>query len=66
MRERQRVEILRNLLVAQGSLADLMAATGASAASARRDVPPHGLAILREAGVQTLVADPETRVTEAA
>ncbi len=39
MRERQRVEILRNLLAAQGflSTADLMAATGVSAASARRD-----------------------------
>ena len=39
MRERQRVEILRNLLAAQGflSIADLMAATGVSAASARRD-----------------------------
>ena len=39
MRERQRVEILRNLLAAQGflSIANLMAATGVSAASARRD-----------------------------
>src|SRR5580658_3949462 len=39
MRERQRVEIVRNLLAAQGflSIADLMAATGVSAASARRD-----------------------------
>jgi DeoR family ulaG and ulaABCDEF operon transcriptional repressor len=39
MRERQRVEILRNLLAAQGflSIADVMAATGVSAASARRD-----------------------------
>ena len=39
MRERQRVEVLRNLLAAQGlvSIADLMAATGVSAASARRD-----------------------------
>ena len=35
MRERQRVEILRDLLAAQGflSIADLMAATGASAAT---------------------------------
>ena len=66
MREQQRVEILHNLLAAQGSLADLMAATGASAASARRDAPPRALVILREAGVQTLVADPETRVTEVA
>jgi DeoR/GlpR family transcriptional regulator of sugar metabolism len=39
MRERQRVEILRNLLATQGflSIADVMAATGVSAASARRD-----------------------------
>src|ERR1700729_114514 len=39
MRERQRVEIVRNLLAAQAflSIADLMAATGVSAASARRD-----------------------------
>ena len=39
MREGQRVEIVRDLLAAQGflSIADLMAATGVSAASARRD-----------------------------
>jgi DeoR family ulaG and ulaABCDEF operon transcriptional repressor len=39
MRERQRVEIVRNLLAARGflSIADLIAATGVSAASARRD-----------------------------
>ena len=39
MRERQRVEIVRSLLAARGflSIADLMAATGVSAASARRD-----------------------------
>jgi DeoR/GlpR family transcriptional regulator of sugar metabolism len=39
MRERQRVEIVRDLLAAQGflSIADLMAAKGVSAASARRD-----------------------------
>jgi DeoR family transcriptional regulator, ulaG and ulaABCDEF operon transcriptional repressor len=39
MRERQRIEIVRNLLAVQGflSIADLMAATGVSAASARRD-----------------------------
>jgi DeoR/GlpR family transcriptional regulator of sugar metabolism len=38
MRKRQRVEILRKLHAAQGflSIADLMAATGVSAASARR------------------------------
>ena len=37
MRERQRVEIVRDLLAAQSflSIADLMAATGVSAASAR-------------------------------
>jgi len=39
MRERQRAEIARHLLSERGflSIADLMAATGASAASARRD-----------------------------
>src|SRR4051812_34412235 len=39
MRERQRAEIARGLLAERGflSIADLMAATGASAASARRD-----------------------------
>jgi DeoR family transcriptional regulator, ulaG and ulaABCDEF operon transcriptional repressor len=39
MRERQRAEIARNLLSQRGflSIAELMAATGASAASARRD-----------------------------
>jgi hypothetical protein len=39
MRERQRVEIVSDLLAAQGflSIADLMAATGLSTASARRD-----------------------------
>ena len=39
MRERQRADIARNLLGQRGflSIADLMAATGASAASARRD-----------------------------
>ena len=39
MREGQRIEIVRDLLAAQGflSIADLMAATGVSAASARRD-----------------------------
>src|SRR5436305_1710258 len=39
MRERQRADIARNLLSQHGflSIADLMAATGASAASARRD-----------------------------
>ena len=39
MRERQRAEIVRNLLAERGflSIADVMAATGVSAASARRD-----------------------------
>jgi DeoR/GlpR family transcriptional regulator of sugar metabolism len=39
MRERQRVKILRKLRAAQAflSIADLMAATGVSAASGRRD-----------------------------
>lgn len=39
MRERQRAEVVRNLLATRGflSIADVMAATGASAASARRD-----------------------------
>jgi DeoR family ulaG and ulaABCDEF operon transcriptional repressor len=48
MRERQRAEIVRNLLAERGflSIADIMAATGVSAASARRDA-----ARLAEAGV---------------
>ena len=48
MRERQRAEIARNLLAQRGflSIADLMAATGASAASTRRDAGR-----LAEAGV---------------
>lgn len=39
MRDRQRAEIVRNLLAERGfvSIAEIMAATGASAASARRD-----------------------------
>jgi DeoR family transcriptional regulator, ulaG and ulaABCDEF operon transcriptional repressor len=39
MRERQRAEVVRNLLAERGflSIADIMAATGVSAASARRD-----------------------------
>jgi DeoR/GlpR family transcriptional regulator of sugar metabolism len=55
MRERRRVEILRNRLAAQGFLfiADLTAAAGVSVATARR-------------GVQTLLVDHGTRVTEAA
>ena len=52
MRESERVEILRNLLAAQEFLfiAELTA-------------PSHSLAMLREAGAQTLVADPEMRIT---
>ncbi len=48
MRERQRAEIVRNLLAERGflSIADVMAATGVSAASARRDAGR-----LAEAGV---------------
>ena len=48
MRERQRAEIVRNLLAERGflSISDIMAATGVSAASARRDA-----ARLAEAGV---------------
>jgi hypothetical protein len=63
MRER-RVEILRNLLAAQGFLpvADLMA-TDLSVASGHRGAPPCSLAVRCEAGVQTLVVDPEARVT---
>src|SRR5271155_3420798 len=61
MRERQRVEIVRNLLAARGflSIAELMAATGASAASARRDagrLAEAGLAERVHGGVQALSA----------
>ena len=59
MRERQRAEIVRNLLAERGflSIADIMAATGASAASARRDavrlaVPAATLSVL---GFETIM-----------
>jgi DeoR family ulaG and ulaABCDEF operon transcriptional repressor len=59
MRERQRAEIARNLLSQRGflSIADLMAATGASAASARRDagrLAEAGLAERVHGGLQAL------------
>ncbi len=59
MRERQRAEMLRNLLAARGflSIADVMAATGVSAASARRDaarLAEAGLAERVYGGVQAL------------
>ena len=61
MRERQRAEIVRNLLSQRGflSIADLMAATGASAASARRDagrLAEAGLAERVHGGVQAIKA----------
>jgi len=57
MRERQRAEIVRNLLAARGflSIADIMAATGVSAASARRDavrLADMGLAERLHGGIQ--------------
>ena len=54
MRERQRVEILRYPL------------TRVHALITDRGAPPEVLAMLRDAGVQTIVVDPETRITEAA
>ncbi len=59
MRERQRAEIARNLLTQRGflSIADLMAATGASAASARRDagrLAEAGLAERVHGGLQAI------------
>jgi DeoR family ulaG and ulaABCDEF operon transcriptional repressor len=59
MRERQRAEIVRNLLAERGflSIADIMAATGVSAASARRDavrLAEAGLAERLHGGVQAL------------
>jgi DeoR family ulaG and ulaABCDEF operon transcriptional repressor len=59
MRERQRAEIARDLLKQRGflSIADLMAATGASAASARRDavrLAQAGLAERVHGGLQAL------------
>jgi DeoR family transcriptional regulator, ulaG and ulaABCDEF operon transcriptional repressor len=57
MRERQRTEIVRKLLAERGfvSIADIMAATGVSAASARRDagrMADSGLAERVHGGVQ--------------
>ncbi|MGA8711546.1 MAG: DeoR/GlpR family DNA-binding transcription regulator [Roseiarcus sp.] len=59
MRERQRAEIVRNLLAERGflSIADIMAATGVSAASARRDagrLADAGLADRVHGGVQAI------------
>jgi DeoR family ulaG and ulaABCDEF operon transcriptional repressor len=59
MRERQRAEIVRNLLAERGflSIADIMAATGVSAASARRDavrLADMGIAERLHGGVQAL------------
>jgi DeoR family transcriptional regulator, ulaG and ulaABCDEF operon transcriptional repressor len=59
MRERQRAEIVRNLLAERGflSIADIMAATGVSAASARRDagrMADAGLAERLHGGVQAI------------
>ncbi len=59
MRERQRADIARNLLAERGflSIADLMAATGASAASARRDagrLAEAGIAERVHGGLQAL------------
>jgi len=59
MRERQRAEIVRNLLAERGfvSIADIMAATGASAASARRDavrLANAGLAERLHGGIQAI------------
>jgi DeoR family ulaG and ulaABCDEF operon transcriptional repressor len=59
MRERQRAEIVQNLLSERGflSIADLMAATGVSAASARRDagrLAEMGLAERVHGGIQAV------------
>lgn len=59
MRERQRAEIVRNLLAERGflSIAEIMAATGVSAASARRDavrLADMGLAERLHGGIQML------------
>jgi len=61
MRERQRAEILRNLLAERDfvSIADIMAATGVSAASARRDagrLADAGFADRVHGGVQAIAA----------
>src|SRR5271157_5766219 len=59
MRERQRAEIVRNLLAERGflSIGDIMAATGVSAASARRDagrLADAGLAERLHGGIQAI------------
>jgi DeoR family transcriptional regulator, ulaG and ulaABCDEF operon transcriptional repressor len=59
MRERQRAEIVRNLLAERGfvSIAEIMAATGVSAASARRDagrLAEAGLAERLHGGIQAI------------
>ncbi len=59
MRERQRAKIVRNLLAERGylSIADIMAATGVSAASARRDagrLADAGFAERLHGGIQAL------------
>jgi DeoR family ulaG and ulaABCDEF operon transcriptional repressor len=59
MRERQRAEIVRNLLAERGflSIADIMAATGVSAASARRDagrLAESGFAERLHGGIQAI------------
>jgi hypothetical protein len=54
MRERQRVEVLRCSLTRVHPLI------------IDRSAPPEALAVLRDAGVQTIVVDAETRITEAA
>ena len=68
MRERQRLEIVRNLLAERGflSIAEIMAATGVSAASARRDagrLAEAGLADRVHGGVQA-VGDPLSRLID--
>ena len=61
MRERQRAEIVRNLLAERGflSIAEVMSATGASAASARRDagrLAEAGFAERVHGGIQAISA----------
>ena len=61
MRERQRTEVLRSLLAERGflSIADVMAATGVSAASARRDagrLAEAGLAMRIHGGIHAVEA----------
>jgi len=71
MRERQRTEVLRSLLAERGflSIADVMAATGVSAASARRDasrLAQAGLAMRIHGGihaVEAVGAEPSSQET---